>query len=178
MRLAESRREVEQIAGLFPPDQVSVLMDEQATEENVKTAGRLGGFRFVHFATHGLLNEERPSYSGLILSLPGGPKAAPSGDPQSERTGAQSPNRTPQSERLSRQSEDGLLQVYEVFNLKLNADLAVLSACETGLGKDVRGEGLVGLTHSFLYAGTPSVMVSLWNVQDRSTADLMVKFYQ
>ena len=70
------------------------------------------------------------------------------------------------------------MQVYEVFNLKLNADLAVLSACETGLGKDVRGEGLVGLTHSFLYAGTPSVMVSLWNVQDRSTADLMVKFYQ
>jgi CHAT domain-containing protein len=77
-----------------------------------------------------------------------------------------------------RTSEDGLLQVYEVFNLKLNAQLAVLSACQTGLGKQVRGEGLIGLTHAFLYAGAQSVLVSLWKVQDRSTADLMVRFYQ
>jgi len=70
-----------------------------------------------------------------------------------------------------------LLQVYEVFNLKLNADLVVLSACETGLGKEVKGEGLIGLTHAFFYAGTPSIMVSLWKVQDRSTADLMANFY-
>jgi CHAT domain-containing protein len=70
------------------------------------------------------------------------------------------------------------LQVYEIFNLKLNADLVVLSACETGLGKQVKGEGLVGLTHAFFYAGTPSIIVSLWKVQDRSTADLMVNVYQ
>ncbi len=147
-RLIESRREVEQISALFPKDQVSLLLREQAREENAKTAGRFNEFRFVHFATHGLLNEERPSYSGLILSLAGS------------------------------QSEDGLLQGYEIFNLKLNADLVVLSACETGLGKEVKGEGLVGLSHAFFYAGTPSLVVSLWKVQDRSTADLMVNLYR
>jgi CHAT domain-containing protein len=160
-RLIESRREVEQIAGLYPRDQISLLLGEQATEENVKAAGRLSEYRFVHFATHGLLNEERPAYSGLILSLPS----------MAAGNNAQSTIRNPQS-------EDGLLQVYEVFNLKLNADLVVLSACETGLGKEMKGEGLIGLTRAFLYAGTPSVMVSSWSVQDRSTADLMVKFYQ
>jgi CHAT domain-containing protein len=74
--------------------------------------------------------------------------------------------------------EDGLLQVYEIFNLKLNADLVVLSACKSGLGKKVRGEGLIGLTRAFMYAGAPSVVVSLWSVVDRSTASLMVKFYE
>jgi CHAT domain-containing protein len=68
--------------------------------------------------------------------------------------------------------------VYEIFNLKLNAELVVLSACETGLGKEVRGEGLIGLTRAFLYAGTPSVAVSLWKVEDRSTAELMARFYR
>jgi CHAT domain-containing protein len=68
--------------------------------------------------------------------------------------------------------------VYEIFNLKLNADLVVLSACETGLGKETRGEGLVGLTQAFFYAGTSSLVVSLWKVQDRSTGDLMVRFYR
>jgi CHAT domain-containing protein len=148
-RLIESRREVEQISAFFPKDQVSLLLREQASEENAKTAGRFNQFRFVHFATHGLLNEEKPSHSGLILNLDGTP-----------------------------QSEDGLLQAYEIFNLKLNADLVVLSGCETGLGKEVKGEGLVGLTHAFFYAGTPSLVVSLWKVQDRSTADLMVNLYR
>lgn len=148
-RLIESRREVEQISALFPKDQVSLLLREQASEENAKTAGRFAQFRFVHFATHGLLNEENPSHSGLILKLD-----------------------RPQ------QSEDGLLQAYEIFNLKMNADLVVLSGCETGLGKEVKGEGLVGLTHAFFYAGTRSLVVSLWKVQDRSTADLMVNLYR
>jgi CHAT domain-containing protein/tetratricopeptide (TPR) repeat protein len=147
-RLIETRREVEQISALFPKDQVSLLLREQASEENAKTAGRFNQFRFVHFATHGLLNEENPSHSGLILNLE------------------------------SKQSEDGLLQAYEIFNLKLNADLVVLSGCETGLGRDVKGEGLVGLSHAFFYAGTPSLVVSLWKVQDRSTADLMVNLYR
>jgi CHAT domain-containing protein/tetratricopeptide (TPR) repeat protein len=154
-RLIESRREVEQISTLFPKDQVSLLVREQANEENAKTAGRFDQFRFVHFATHGLLNEETPSHSGLILNLD-----------------------SPQSARRAQQSEDGLLQAYEIFNLKLNADLVVLSGCETGLGKEVKGEGLVGLTHAFFYAGTPSLVVSLWKVQDRSTADLMVNLYR
>jgi CHAT domain-containing protein/tetratricopeptide (TPR) repeat protein len=148
-RLSESRREVEQISALFPKDQVSLLLREQASEENAKNAGRFNQFRFVHFATHGLLNEENPSHSGLILNLD-----------------------------RAQHSEDGLLQAYEIFNLRLNADLVVLSGCETGLGKEVKGEGLVGLTHAFFYAGTPSLVVSLWKVQDRSTADLMVNLYR
>ena len=85
----------------------------------------------------------------------------------------------PQSAIRNPQSvEDGLLQVYEIFNLKLNADLVVLSACKTGLGKEVRGEGLIGLTRAFMYAGARSLVVSLWQVADPSTAELMVKFYE
>lgn len=191
-RLAESRREVEEIAGLYGKAKVSLLLGEEASEENVKTAGRFNDYRYIHFATHGLLNEARPPYSGLILSLndperarprtrkPGPGGAAANG---SSRTTVinEGPGRAPApplAKGPGPQSEDGLLQVYEVFNLKLNAELVVLSACETGLGKEVKGEGLVGLTHAFFYAGTPSVMVSLWKVQDRSTADLMVNFYQ
>jgi CHAT domain-containing protein len=75
-------------------------------------------------------------------------------------------------------SEDGFLQVYEIFNLKLSADLVVLSACETALGKEVTGEGLVGLTRAFFYAGVPSVVVSLWNVVDGPVPDLMLSFYE
>jgi len=162
--LPESRREVEQIARIYPTDKVSLLLGEQASEENVKTPGRFSDYRFIHFATHGLLNEERPPYSGLILSL------KPTVSSLSVSSGSTRNSSTP--------TEDGLLQVYEIFDLKLNAELVVLSACETGLGKQVKGEGLVGLTHAFFYAGTSSVLVSLWKVQDRSTADLMVNFYQ
>jgi len=158
-RLLESRREVEEIAKLHSKDQVDLFLGNQASEENVKAAG-LGDYRYIHFATHGLLNENRPPYSGLILSL-----ANELSTPQ-------------KTEPKPAQLEDGLLQVYEVFNLKLNADLVVLSACETGLGKDVKGEGLVGLTNAFLYSGARSVLVSLWNVQDHSTADLMVNLYR
>ncbi len=74
--------------------------------------------------------------------------------------------------------EDGFLQATEIFNLNLNADLVVLSACQTGLGKLVRGEGMIGLTRAFMYAGTPAVMVSLWSVSDISTATLMGEFYR
>lgn len=171
-RLIETRREVEQISALFPQDQVSLLLREQASEENAKTAGRFNQFRFVHFATHGLLNEENPSHSGLILKLDTKKDSA-----ATVTTLPVSTKPNPQS-TIAQQSEDGLLQAYEIFNLKLNADLVVLSGCGTGLGKEVKGEGLVGLTHAFFYAGTPSLVVSLWKVQDRSTADLMVNLYR
>ena len=180
-RLPESRREVEQIASLYAQDKVSLLLGQQATEENVKTAGRLSQYRFIHFATHGLLNEESPPYSGLVLSLSNARKAPSTAThipAQAGQAGEKTADRSPQSPIRNPQLEDGLLQVYEVFNLRLSADLVVLSACETGLGKQVKGEGLIGLTHAFLYAGTPSVLVSLWSVQDRSTADLMVNLYQ
>lgn len=123
-------------------------MKENATEENVKKPGNLAKFNYIHFATHGTINDQKPDLSSLVLT------------------------------KGSNSAEDGLLQANEIFNLKLKADLVVLSACRTGLGKLVRGEGFIGLTRAFMYAGTPSVLVSLWSVSDISTATLMGEFYR
>jgi CHAT domain-containing protein/Tfp pilus assembly protein PilF len=112
--------------------------------------GQLGDYRYVHFATHGLLDTERPTLSALVLA-----QVDAKGQPQ-----------------------DGFLRVGDIYNTRLSADLVVLSACQTGLGKEVRGEGLMGLTRAFLYAGAPRVVVSLWNVNDRATADLMAALYR
>ncbi len=147
-RLVQSRREVQGIADLYSPGESRLYMDREATEENVKDNGLLRTARRIHFATHGLLDEKQPELSGLVLT------------------------RTPGSR------EDGLLQVYEIFNLELDADLVVLSACDTGLGNAVGGEGLLGVTRALLYAGAHSVVVSLWQVDDTSTPDLMVGFYR
>jgi CHAT domain-containing protein len=103
----------------------------------------------VHFATHGLLDSERPSLSGLVLSMV--------------------------DERGARQN--GYLRLHDIYNLRLDADLVVLSACQTALGKEIKGEGLVGLTRAFMYAGAPRVVASLWQVSDLATAELMKKFY-
>jgi len=154
--LPYSRSEIDGIAQLFPKDDRELFFGEAATEENVKSPDRLSAYRLIHFSTHGYVNEERPRFSGLVLSLPA--SAA--------------------STRGGKQSEDGLLAAYEIFNLKLKADLVVLSACETGLGKEIKGEGLMSLTRAFMYAGAPSVMVSLWNVNDETAADLMIRFYR
>ena len=108
---------------------------------------RAGEFEMIHLATHGILEEKQPMYSRIVL--------AQDDDP----------------------TEDGFLQTFEIFNINLNADLVVLSACETGLGELSRGEGLMGLTRAFMYAGAPSVVVSLWSVEE-SSSDLMKLFYQ
>src|SRR5262249_29455127 len=113
-------------------------------------SGRLSDYRYIHFATHGLLDTERPNLSALVLS-----QVDAKGQPQ-----------------------DGFLRVGVIYNTRLSADLVVLSACQTGLGKEVRGEGLMGLTRAFFYAGAPRVVVSLWNVNDRATAELMAAFYR
>jgi len=147
-RLTHSRDEVLEIASLFPPGQVRSYFDGDASEENVKANPELRNARWLHFAVHGFVDEARPEYSGLVLSLDGDP------------------------------GENGLLQVYEIFNLDLSADLVVLSACDTALGKNVRGEGLLGVSRALLYAGAASVVVSLWQVADASTSDLMVRFYR
>jgi CHAT domain-containing protein len=110
----------------------------------------LGNYRYVHFATHGYLDAERPDLSALVLSMVDDEGRA----------------------------RDGFLRAHEVYNLSLPADLVVLSACETGLGKEIRGEGLVGLTRGFMYAGAARVAVSLWSVSDKATADLMRGFYE
>lgn len=146
--LPESRREIEGIAALYPPGRAAVYLDGQASEENVKGSPYLRTARRIHFAVHGLLNERQPELSGLVLSLDADPR------------------------------ENGLLQTYEIFNLELGADLVVLSACDTALGKNVSGEGLIGVSRALLYAGAASVVVTLWQVADASTSDLMVRFYR
>ncbi len=145
--LPYSRPEVEGIAKLYPVNETSVFMGTQASEKNLKKLD-LRQYKYLHFASHGLIDEEKPQFSALILS----PDV--------------------------NDDEDGFLTVGEVFDLKLNADLVVLSACKTGLGKRIRGEGVSGLSRAFLCAGTPSVLVSLWNVYDQSTAEFMKTFYQ
>jgi len=74
--------------------------------------------------------------------------------------------------------QNGFLRLYDIYNLKLNADLVVLSACQTALGKEIKGEGLVGLTRGFMYAGAPRVVATLWRIDDRATADMMRRFYE
>lgn len=146
-RLKYSGIEVERIARLFPAGQAETFLRGQASEEEVKQ-GALADYRYVHFATHGLINDRKPDFSSIVL------------------TQDRDPN------------EDGYLHGAEIFNLKMDADLVVLSACQTGLGKMVRGEGLVGLTRAFMYAGSRSMLVSLWSVSDISTSELMEKFYE
>jgi CHAT domain-containing protein/Tfp pilus assembly protein PilF len=146
--LPESGKEVAAIAQLYPADRVELYMGPRASEENVKDNPSLKNAWRIHFAVHGFTDEKQPELSGLVLSLDDDTK------------------------------EDGLLQVYEIFNLQLDADLVVLSACDTGLGQNVSGEGLVGVTRALLYAGAASVVVSLWQVADRSTSMLMTRFYQ
>jgi len=128
-------------------NKTNVYLEHEAKEEKLKSRD-LSDYRFLHFATHGLVNEKNPTLSGLILT---------SEDSSSK--------------------EDGILHLGEIYNLNLNAELVVLSACETGLGQIARGEGVIGLTRGFLYAGASNVLVSLWQVSDASTADLMVGFY-
>lgn len=148
-RLAGTRTEAEQISKLAKASgaQADVWLDLDASEENLDTRD-MSKYRIIHVATHGLLNAERPQFTGVVLSLVG--------------------NKT----------RDGFVRTDEVFNLRLGSPLVMLSACETGLGKEKRGEGVMGLTRAFMYAGAPTVGVSLWSVADKSTADLMTDFYQ
>ncbi len=148
-RLPYTRQEAEKILALVPESDRKQALDFDANRSTA-TAKELNQFRYVHFATHGYLDSERPEFSALVLSL-----VSKDGAPQS-----------------------GFLYAYEIYNMQLNSDVVVLSACETGLGKEIKGEGLVGLTRGFMYAGSPRVVVSLWSVNDRATADLMTRFYR
>ncbi|WP_199246378.1 tetratricopeptide repeat protein [[Phormidium] sp. ETS-05] len=148
-RLPGSRREGEQILALVPANQSTQAFDFDASKETT-TEPDISQYRFIHLATHGFVNTKQPELSGIILSLV-------------DQNG---------------QPENGYLRLNDIFNLNLPAELVVLSACETGLGQEVRGEGLVGLTRGLMYAGARGVVVSLWKVNDDATAELMVKFYQ
>ena len=154
--LPASRQEAEDVRGLFAKRQgffggwlsgrSRVYLGQDATEQRLKTVG-LERYRYVHLATHGIVDQEHPGLSRLLLM----PEAG--------------------------SSEDGVLHLGEIYNLRLNADLVVLSACDTGRGRMARGEGIIGLTRGFLYAGAQSLLVSLWPVSDAASSGLVVDFY-
>jgi CHAT domain-containing protein len=148
-RLPSTRREAEAIVSLLPEDARAVATDFAANRA-LALSGELGHYRIVHIATHSVVNSSHPELSGVVLSMV----------------------------NEQGQEEDGFLQLHDIYNLKLNAELVVLSACDTGLGKDVRGEGLVGLTRGFMYAGASGVVASLWKVDDAASAELMTHFYK
>jgi CHAT domain-containing protein/Tfp pilus assembly protein PilF len=149
-RLPFSQEEARAISRLVADkEQKLVALQYDASPETAKS-GRLAAYRYVHFATHGILDTEHPGLSKLVLS-----QVAPDGQPR-----------------------DGSLRLQDIYNLQLNADLVVLSACRTALGKEIRGEGLLGLTRGFMYAGSARVLASLWSVEDRATWKLMEKVYR
>ena len=148
-RLPFSRQEADAILAGAPRKTSLRAVGFDANRE-AATSPDLADYRIVHFATHGLLNTRQPELSGVVLSLV---------DRQGRR-------------------QDGFLRLHDVYNLRLGAELVVLSGCQTGLGKDMRGEGLQGLTRGFMYAGAPRVVASLWQVDDLATAELMKRFYQ
>jgi CHAT domain-containing protein/Tfp pilus assembly protein PilF len=149
LRLRFSRTEAEQIASLVPAADVVKAFDFDANRDAVLNLD-LARFRILHFATHSLLDDDRPELSGIVLSLV-------------DRTGRR---------------QNGFLRLFDIYNLRLNADLAVLSACRTALGPEIRGEGLIGLTRGFFYAGAPRVLASLWPIDDRTGAAFMKPFYE
>jgi CHAT domain-containing protein/tetratricopeptide (TPR) repeat protein len=148
-RLPFTRLEAEQILPLAPAGAGMKALDFEANRATAMS-DQLSQYRYVHFATHGLADSERPELSTIVLSL-----YDEQGRPQ-----------------------NGFLRAHEVYNLNLPAEMVTLSACETGLGKLTRGEGLVSLTRGFMYAGAARVVVSLWSVNDRATAELMRMFYR
>jgi CHAT domain-containing protein len=149
-RLLSSRREARDIMAAAPAGTAMQALDFKASRA-MAVNPILSQYRIVHFATHGILNDEYPELSGIVLSL---------------------------FDERGRLQEDGFLRLNDVYNLNLPVELVVLSACQTGLGKNIRGEGLIGLTRGFIYAGASRVVASLWKVDDEATAELMKRFYE
>jgi CHAT domain-containing protein/Tfp pilus assembly protein PilF len=148
-RLLGAREEARFILALAPAGTTFSAFDFDASRDRV-TNGELSQYRVLHFATHALVNSERPQLSGIVLSMY---------DARGNR-------------------RDGFLRLNHIYDLRLSSELVVLSACSTALGKDVKGEGLIGLTRGFMYAGAPRVIASLWKVDDEATTELMKLFYR
>lgn len=148
-RLLGTRTEAEAIIALVPDTERTQFFDFQASKASA-TNSNLAQYRIIHFATHGILNTVHPELSGIVMSL-----VDEQGIPQ-----------------------NGFLRLRDIFNLRLPAELVVLSACQTGQGQEVKGEGIIGLTRGFMYAGATRVLVSLWKVDDQATAELMKRFYR
>jgi CHAT domain-containing protein/Tfp pilus assembly protein PilF len=148
-RLTYSSAEADAISAAAPSGTTMIAKGFAANRETAMSS-RLGEYQIIHFATHGFLDSEHPELSGIVLTMV---------DPKGVR-------------------QNGLMPLHDIYSLQLSAELTVLSACQTALGKDISGEGLVGLTHSFMSAGSKSVVASLWKVDDRATADLMPRLYE
>ena len=148
-RLPQTAEEAKAIRSAASPQEVLVAVGFDASRRTLLSP-ELKRYRIVHFATHGVLDNVHPELSGIALS-------------QLDERG---------------QAQDGMLRLHDIYNLRLPAELAVLSACDTGLGKDIRGEGLVGLTRGFMYAGVPRVVATMWKVDDFATSLLMESFYR
>jgi CHAT domain-containing protein len=148
-RLAHSSEEADAISAVAPWFTTKVAKGFDASRETAISA-EVGQYQIVHFATHGVVDTEHPELSGIVLTM-------------FDRTGVK---------------KDGLMPLHDIYSLDLSAELTVLSACQTAIGKDIKGEGFVGLSHAFISAGSKSVVASLWNVDDRATAVLMRHFYE
>jgi CHAT domain-containing protein len=148
-RLPFSGHEVDQIASLVVENERLVATGFEATKARVAGAN-LQDYRYVHFATHGIIDSSQPALSTLVLSM----------------------------HDINGTAADGYFRLRDIYDLELNADVVVLSACDTALGRQVRGEGLIGMTQGFLYAGAAQIVASLWQVPDRATAELMTLFYK
>jgi CHAT domain-containing protein len=147
-RLSFSRSEAREIAAAAPGEALSIT-DFQASRESALDP-QLKQYRVIHFATHAWLNNEQPALSAIVLSLV-------------NEAGA---------------SQAGFLQLHDIYNLDWAAEMVVLSACQTALGTEIRGEGIIGLTRGFIYSGAQRVVSSLWSVDDAATHELMKNFYQ
>lgn len=148
-RLLYTRSEADAVMAVTPRGKGMAALDFEASRRTAMSR-QLANYRIVHFATHGILDNKHPQLSGLVLSL-----VNEKGKPQ-----------------------DGFLKLQDVYNMRLPVDLVVLSGCETGLGEQINGEGLIGLTRGFMYAGATRVVASLWSVSDIATAGLMAEFYR
>jgi CHAT domain-containing protein len=134
---------------MVPENSRLAALGFQATKAAVMNPD-LKRYRIIHFATHTILNEDHADLSSLVMSL-----VDEHGNPQ-----------------------NGFFRLRDVYNLSLSAELVVLSACNTALGKEVKGEGLMSMVRGFMYSGTPSVLASLWKVDDEATAEVMTQFYR
>lgn len=149
-RLPASEQEAKSISDVVGANQTTVRSGFAANRESVLNSD-ITDYKILHFATHGLIDEKRPELSGILLSL-----FDKDGKPQ----------------------DGGFIRLQDVYGLNLKADLVVLSACDTGIGKEVKGEGVMSLNNAFLQAGAKSVVSSLWKVDDNATKELMTEFYR
>ncbi|HEX6202677.1 MAG TPA: CHAT domain-containing protein, partial [Thermoanaerobaculia bacterium] len=149
-RLPGTRLEAQALLDALPGEAAVYSAFDFAASREAVLGGALAGYRIVHLATHGVLDRRTPSLSGLVFSL-----VDEAGRPR-----------------------DGYLPLHEIYGLRLDAELVVLSACHSGTGREMNGEGLVGLTRGFLEAGVPRLVVSLWQVGDSGSAELMRRFYR